>query len=750
MLLHPRSKSRPFHLGPFPLETLPRDPAVAEAEAARPRGPAPASAPSDSALARVVDHYRKIFEGFAEGEPAAAKAPVPDDLERRSIDIKGGAIFLDASQVGICRIPELAWISEPPAPVHDHAIVILIETPRIPEADNPARAWVEPAVGPAMALRAAEIAACLAGHIRTMGFSAHAEIAGARRLDWDRLAVLAGLAVRRGDALVNPYLGRDFTLAVISTDYALATDLPLHASALGAKGLGYWWGIAGAQSGRERRRQARRASHLSRYPMETVKRIERPTTLILDDEVPRVPKRAAFFQRALHGDLGEKTRRERSRFAFKTPFSFSLLQLVRALVPYQDGAVGPAKSATHQDPAANARAIKSLSYFLGSDLTGICEIPRYAWFSHNEDGSEIQPTHRYAVVMLIDQGFDTMEGASGDDWISGAQSMRSYLRGAEIAGVMAELLRSLGFSSRAQTNADSDVLQIPLILWAGLGELSRIGELVLNPFVGPRFKSVVVTTDLPLEVDQPIDFGLQTFCGGCQKCARECPCDAIPFGDKVMFNGYEIWKPDVERCARYRVTNPKGSACGRCMKTCPINKVIDADGALLTRLASWLGVNAMWLKPVMVPIATRVDDWLGNGRRNPLKKWWLDHELVDGVAVTPKGTNQRDLDPGRKVDAAKQKIAFYHADMMPPPDHLDAFPVDRKAALAAKDVLETPEEARRRHATGGPAPDHYHATPPDGCETKPSRDVGSPYRSQGERSSGRVTPRSGGSRSGCA
>ncbi len=117
-------------------------------------------------------------------------------------------------------------------------------------------------------------------------------------------------------------------------------------------------------------------------------------------------------------------------------------------------------------------AIKSLSYALGSDLTGICEVPRYAWFSHKEDGSEIKPYHRNAVVMLIDQGFDTMEGASGDDWISGSQSMRGYLRGAVIAGIMAELLRELGFSARSQTNADSDVLHIPLILWAGLGELS--------------------------------------------------------------------------------------------------------------------------------------------------------------------------------------------------------------------------------------------------------------------------------------
>jgi hypothetical protein len=27
--------------------------------------------------------------------------------------------------------------------------------------------------------------------------------------------------------------------------------------------------------------------------------------------------------------------------------------------------------------------------------------------------------------------------------------------------------------------------------------------------------------------------------------------------------GYEIWKPDVEKCGKYRLTNMKGSACGR-------------------------------------------------------------------------------------------------------------------------------------------------------------------------------------------
>jgi ferredoxin len=176
------------------------------------------------------------------------------------------------------------------------------------------------------------------------------------------------------------------------------------------------------------------------------------------------------------------------------------------------------------------------------------------YYSHDEtEGRPIDAYHRFAIVLLIDQGFETMEGASGDDWISGAQSMRAYLRGALLAGVMAAHLRRLGHSSRVHSNAHSELLHIPAVLMAGLGELSRIGELILNPFIGPRSKSVVITTSLPLVPDKPIDFGLQAVCNLCRKCARECPCNAIPFGPKVMFNGYETLEA---RCREVRQVPP--------------------------------------------------------------------------------------------------------------------------------------------------------------------------------------------------
>jgi hypothetical protein len=56
-----------------------------------------------------------------------------------------------------------------------------------------------------------------------------------------------------------------------------------------------------------------------------------------------------------------------------------------------------------------------------------------------------------------------------------------------------------------------------------LGEISRIGEIVVNSFLGPRFKAAMVTIDLPLVPDKPIDFGLQDFCSKCGKCARGAP-----------------------------------------------------------------------------------------------------------------------------------------------------------------------------------------------------------------------------------
>ena len=211
MLFHHASKNRPFHLGTYPLEVLPRDEAVIDAEAARLPARPSAAAEAGGALGPAVLRYRELFARFAEGGAAAEPAPVPARLDRRAQDIKGCSYFMDADQVGICRIPDSTWLEgRPPLEGHSHAVVVLVALPPIPDRDNLARAWVEDAVAATAEMRVLEIAACTAGHIRQMGFEARIHHAGDEGLDRERLAVLAGLCLRSGDRLTNPYIAGEF------------------------------------------------------------------------------------------------------------------------------------------------------------------------------------------------------------------------------------------------------------------------------------------------------------------------------------------------------------------------------------------------------------------------------------------------------------------------------------------------------------------------------------------------------------
>ncbi|MFQ5742376.1 MAG: Fe-S protein [Acidobacteriota bacterium] len=712
-------RKRPMHLGPYPMERLKRWPERTHAHLSWPwpggrigASREPVERHSPHAIALAMTPTARLYDALRDGTAARKKAPIPDDATIRANNLKASCYFLDATFVGTCEIPDGAWHRGAGrcegGPLHDHryGVVILVEYAKEVMAGSPGATWLKDGQAAQAALRAAEIAVATAGYIRQLGYPARAHTATASDLDIGRLVLHAGLGesgaagrapTGRATAaptagwpqLTNPYIGARFSAAAVSTALEIAADRPLARRNLvdrwRAKGPRYWLGIGGTLPGWKRLAAARRPLHLGAYPMERIKRVESSTTLVTD-AVPRVPKRASFFARARFGDLGEIARREVRRFAWKTPSVQAMTPLIRGMVPLQDGEVAAAEAPGTSDPTANANAIKAASYFLGSEITGICRIPEFAWFSHQLDGRPIEPAHENAVVMLIDQGYETTEGASGDDWMSGVQSMRAYLHGQEIAGVLAQQIRNLGFSARSHTNADSDLLHLPLILFAGLGELSRIGELVLNPFLGPRFKSVVVSTDMPLAADRPIDFGLQDFCARCHKCARECPCYAIPFGGKVIFNGYETWKPDVGICARYRINNPKGSACGRCMKMCPFNR----DELLSQRLFLWAAIKLPFARRWLA----RLDDLVGNGERNPIKRWWYDLEVVDGVCVVPRsGTNERDLDPERPLLPGNRNIAIYPAELMPPAASREPFPLDRQQGLRCARVAETPDEA---------------------------------------------------------
>jgi ferredoxin len=677
------SRNRPYDMGVLPTELLARDAAAPIRES---RMPADRVEPGEHSIAPALREHFEFCAKYLEGEVAPARAPVPQDLAARARNLKASAYFLDATLAGICELHEDDWLPGEHSG-HTHAFVFLVEFGREPKADEPGAPWILGTNALRTDVRCAEVAIVLAGYLRVLGWPARGHVAGATQVAIARLAQRAGVAMDADGTLKAPLMQRGFRLGVVTTRYAMAPDLPL--VSLDWPSAEAYMGVPGTRPGWAEAEEDKRPLHLGRYAMEKIKRVDEPTTLVLRDEIRRMPKRADLFTRALAGDLGEKPARERRRFAVKHPLAFAMTPVIRNLVPLQGTRENRARVGGESE---NSKAVKALAYYLGVDLAGICRAEPWMYYSHDDEkGAPIDPYHPNAVVMLIDQGFETMEGASGDDWISGAQSMRAYMRGALLAGIMASHLRRLGYSARVHSNAYSEVLHIPAVLMAGLGELSRIGELVLNPFIGPRSKSIVFTTEMPLDADKPIDFGLQATCQMCLKCARECPCNAIPFGPKVMFNGYEMWKPDVEKCGRYRLTNANGSACGRCMKTCPYNR----EDLLESERLLWLSIELPQARRALIDY----DDAIGGGMRNTLKRWWFDLEIVDKVATKPKGSNERDLALGReKKLAATQKLAFFPPELQPGGGTTvqSVVPIDRPAGLAAYAAAESPSAARKR------------------------------------------------------
>jgi reductive dehalogenase len=369
-----------------------------------------------------------------------------------------------------------------------------------------------------------------------------------------------------------------------------------------------------------------RRDRLGPYPMERLRRVDEPTTCISND-IPQFDERETGFSRARRGDFGDATTRQIQRFVQKFPLGAALAKATSDLAPAVDGEVAPFQAPLPNDPAALNRHIKRLGYFLRADIVGICKLPQYAVYSHDVTGKEVTLNHKNAIVLVIDQDYETMLGSSGRDWISGSQSFIGYSMTSYISCIMADYIRRLGYPARAHHARSYQVLVVPLLVLAGIGEFSRAG-IALNPFLGTRFKAAVVTTDLPMEPDRPIDFGLQDFCRVCRKCATECPAGAIGQGDKAMHVGYEKWEFDAERCTRFRIVNPRGSSCGSCIKVCPWNKPRSWTHDLVRGLIKRV--------PILDGLMVKMDDAFGYGKADLAYKWWVDLEDVDGKLMAPE------------------------------------------------------------------------------------------------------------------
>lgn len=733
------NKNRPIHKGPYPTERLLRSstaPEFLDCPIFEPLSFSRKDAPES--IINAMAEYQAMLDTIRDGLVNKALAGCPDDPIERSNHIKSFGYFSDASIIGICKLPseailqtpfrnpDIDLLSEalktrqtktlasgidtimadlrdsmvaPPKNIdeHTHAVVFAYEYPRDPKADEPGYEWMKDAQTQRAALRANETACVIGNYFRLLGYAAKSHSATSSDVDLNKLTIAAGLATIEDGKLVNPYLGDRFGVAAITTNFGMATDNPLIKSGDQPRsrthGLGWQIGKNSEKAGFNAQLFAKRRYVDGAHPFEKLKRVDEPTTFIDEANVARVPKRTDMFARSQFGDMGKGNQKAATNghYARKAAPSAAQRRALGAFVFLQDGPTEEKRIAI--DPQIAADNIKATSYFLGADAVGISRCPTWTWYSHDARGDVLNPPHDQAISMIIDQGYETMAGSSGDDWIAVAQSMRAYLRFSLLGGVIAKQIRRLGYSAKAHTVLDGEVLQPPLLLLSGLGEVSRIGEVILNPYLGPRLKSGVVTTDLPLAHDKPIDFGLQNFCENCNKCARECPSGAITAGPKRMFNGYEIWKSDSQKCTTYRIGQLGGAMCGRCMKTCPWN----LEGLFAEAPFRWAAMNI----PSAAPVLAKLDDAVGNGNLNTMKKWWWDLEMEEdgGYRQTKNPVNARGLQTDLELKYEDQTLAVYPAPLAPHP-YPYPFPMDREAGIKAYQNLISAEEYRRRLNSG--------------------------------------------------
>lgn len=248
-----------------------------------------------------------------------------------------------------------------------------------------------------------------------------------------------------------------------------------------------------------------------------------------------------------------------------------------------------------------SQTVKKVAKLYGADQVGLCELdkrwiysryydeeskksfpikfsdePMYEKFDEPtqlEDGTQVIPKEmKYVVVLIFEMDAEGISMAP--TLIQSATTNVAYSRISFTTVMVAEFLRGLGYN--AIPSANCTALSIPLAIEAGLGQLGRNAKLI-TPQCGPRCRISKVITDLPIESDSPMNFGVIEFCSDCKRCAEMCPARAIPFGDRSYEpvnecnnGGFLGWHLDHKKCYRYWAK--VGTGCGICIAVCPYNK----------------------------------------------------------------------------------------------------------------------------------------------------------------------------------
>jgi len=278
-----------------------------------------------------------------------------------------------------------------------------------------------------------------------------------------------------------------------------------------------------------------------------------PKKLIIDEKIKRNP-----------GLLNEKSTNYDPAMFSSADASFIAVDAFKTKV---DGEISSKKKVFK--PEKLSTYIKNWTKKLGALDVGIAELQDYHKYSHRgrkgKYGNIVNLNYKYAIVFTVEMDYDALK--TGPYAPSVMESAQQYLAAGAIAVQLAEFIRGLGYPAKAHIDGNYDVVCSLVAKDAGLGEIGRMG-LLMTPKLGPRVRIAVVTTDIPLKVDErKFDPTMVNFCIQCKKCADICPSNAISFDDRKEIDGVNRWQINQELCFNFWTIT--GTDCGRCVSVCP-------------------------------------------------------------------------------------------------------------------------------------------------------------------------------------
>lgn len=228
-----------------------------------------------------------------------------------------------------------------------------------------------------------------------------------------------------------------------------------------------------------------------------------------------------------------------------------------------------------------SKNIKEITKYYGATDTGIAKLDELSYYSHSGGLSDaididsynklIVPTYKTAIVFTIKMDKEMINRAPSFEELMATEE--AYLKVAQVGARLTTYLKSLGYDALFNSSERYLAPLVPLAYDAGLGEIGMSNHLITMEY-GDNMRLGAVFTNLELDYDSPVDFGLTEFCKHCALCLINCPSNSITHLTR-MVNGRQFYKFDENSC--FDLWTKAGTDCGVCIQSCPLSQGVDLD-----------------------------------------------------------------------------------------------------------------------------------------------------------------------------